>query len=700
MKNMTPIKPERITSAGNYRDKAKDGFPLDALEALIRDCDMQPSWRDRADISVAYYDGKQLTEQQAMQAKADGLEPRATNLVGRVINGVLGEEAKSRSDVRIESDVDEIADVVDVLNVSLKEAQRESYADMAVSTAYGSQVKAGLGWVEVSRNPDPLEYPYRVLHTHRNEMWYDWRAKDFLLRDARWQCRKQWHDLDELLAEMPEHKAILTQMANGWEGWAMGDWFDEYDQDLMGAMRREYDNYRQFSIRSTEWFDSARKRVKLYEVWYKVPANGVVIRMSPTRSVLYDESNPLHVMAVSRGLVKVEKVITKQVRTALFAGPYRLWDRATTKRNFPYVPFFAFRDDNDGAPYGLIEGMKSPQDEYNERRLRIQWLLKSRQVMVDNDALDLSKNNWADLANNVMRPDMLLVLNAARRNPNGVVVSNNIGLQKEQVDVMQDAKQLIQDVSGVYGTQLGNAPAGVTSGVAISGLVEQGIVAMGELNDNYRLSRRMVYENLMDLILEDHQDANLRMSIGEGATKRVVVLNTMDEQTGMPKNVVKDAQVRVGLSDVPASPAARMQQQQQLATAISALGNQPNAVAALVPPFLQLSTLDAETRRQAIEDFRKSTGQPPVGDRAAREAADQAATQAAQEKSTIEKEGAKALLDEQHAKVGKLITEAELNVAKAKQIQAQIEEGSSDPIESALQEAAEPQPQPQSASAA
>jgi hypothetical protein len=203
----------------------------------------------------------------------------------------------------------------------------------------------------------------------------------------------------------------------------------------------------------------------------------------------------------------------------------------------------------------------------------------------------------------------------------------------------------------------------------------------------------MVYENLMDLILEDHQDANLRMVIGEGATKRVVVLNTMDEQTGMPKNVVKDAQVRVGLSDVPASPAARMQQQQQLATAISALGNQPNAVAALVPPFLQLSTLDAETRRQAIEDFRKSIGQPPVGDRAAREAADQAATQAAQEKSALEKEGAKALLDEQHAKVSKLITEAELNVAKAKQIQAQMEEGP-DSIESALQEAAEPQNTP------
>lgn len=653
------------------RDKARGGYSLSALEARIRDCDLQPLWRDRADLSVAYYDGKQLTELQKAQCVADGLEPRSTNLIGRVINGVLGQEARSRGDVKLEADSGEIADMVDVLNLAFKEAQRESYAAMAVSAAYGSQVKAGLGWVEVSRDRDPLNYPYRVVDVHRNEMWYDWRAKDFLLRDAWWLVRKQWHELDELVQSMPQHANILEMMANGWEGWGLGDWFDQYDHETLGEMTRAHDDYRRFRVRSNEWFDSARKRVKLYEVWYKVPAVGVSLKLSPTRRVLYDETNALHVEAVSRGIVKVEKVQTRQIRRALFAGPYRLSDEGTTRRNFPYVPFFAFRDDEDGSPYGLVEGMKSPQDEYNERRLRIQWLLKARQVTVDNDALDLEFNSWDDLANNVMRPDMLLVLNAARRNAQGVKVESNLQLQNEQVAVMQDAKQLIQDVPGVYSSQLGNAPAGVTSGIALSSLVEQGIVAMGELNDNYRNARRLVFENLLELVIEDHSDADLHVMLGEGTSRRVVVLNTLDKN-GQPVNMVKDASVRVGLSDVPDSPAARLQNQQQLATIISSLKNNPQAVVALTPAYLELTNMDSETKRQVIEDLRKMSGLPPPGDRAARAQQAQQAEQQAAQQAQVAQAMQAATIKEAQAKAETEETQGVLNIAKADQIYAQI----------------------------
>jgi hypothetical protein len=670
MNQITPIKPKDGAASGG-RDMATGGYNLRSLEKLVYDCSLQPEWRSRADLSVAYYDGKQLTEQQQLQCVADGLEPRSTNLIGRVINGVLGQEAKSRSDPRIEADTDEISDVVDVLNPALKEAMRESYANMAISMAYGSQVKAGVGWVEVSRAADGLAYPYRVLDVHRNEMWWDWRSRDFLLRDARWIVRMQWHDLDELQARMPKHSAVLEQMSNGWEAFDLGGLFEQYDYETASAMNRAHDEFRRFKVRSYEWFDSVRKRVKVYEVWYKVPASAVVLKISPTRKVLYDENNPVHVMAVSRGLVKVERTYTMQVRKAIFAGPYRLTDEGTTKRNFPYVPFFAFRDDEDGSPYGLIEGMKSPQDEYNERRLRIQWLLKARQIQVDSDALDLSKNNWEDLANNAMRPDMLLILNAARRNNNAVKVENNLQLQQEQVVVMQDAKQLIQDVPGVYSSQLGNAPQGVTSGVALSGLVEQGIISMGELNDNYRHGRQMVVENVVDLLVEDHDTANLKIMIGEGRSKRVVVLNTVDEN-GLPKNMVKDAPIRVGLSDVPASPAARMQEAQTIGQVISGLANNPQAVMALTPAYLELSSLNAETRRQAVDDIRRMSGLPPGGDKAAQQKQDEAAAEQAAKKSAMEEEAAKVAIDGEKARVAKDMTAAELNDAKVRQIDHEI----------------------------
>ena len=650
------------------RDHAEDGYSLFALEQLLQDCQMQPDWRSRADRAHAFYDmGKQLTAEQEHRIRVDwGIEPRQTNLIHGVVNGVLGTEAKNRSDVRVEPDDDDTADIAEVGSKQMKEAQREANIDMAVSNGYAGQVKGGIGWVEVSRASDPLEYPIRVQEVHRNEIWYDWRAKHLGLKDARWLIRKRWEDLDEAIALMPQFKQILSSSLNGWDLLNLPD-------DQSNMLTRAFTNERRTTINRDEWADSTRKRIKLFEVWYRVPAEVVVIHLSPTRRVQYDENNPLHKQAVIRGLFKLSRTTTRQVRMALFAGPHRLLDVATTKRNFPYVPFFAFRDDEDRSPYGLIEGMISPQQEYNERRQMINWMLKARQVYLEADALHKDYNNINDARRTAMRPDAMFVLDPNRRNANqpGIVIKNDLTLQKEQVDVMQDSKQLIQDVPRVYSTQLGDAPSGVTSGIAINSLTEQGVVAMGELNDNYRFARKDVYERVLELIIEDHLEENMKVTIGSGEHKRVVVRNTWDAKTGQPINRVKDAPIKVGLSDVPNSPAYRMQEQQQVATMIQALGQNPQALAILAPAYIEGSSL--ENRKALADDLRRATGQPVAADRQAMQQAQQQQQAKLAEQEQLQKAAAQLELKDKAAATEKTIAETDKTRAQVEQTQADTE---------------------------
>ena len=641
-------------------DHASKGFSLGALEALISDCRNQPDWRYRSDKASAYYDmNKQIDSETERKIRVEmGIDPRQTNLIHGVVNGVLGQEAKARSDVRVEADDDEVQDVADVLSMRMKEAQRESNSDMAISNGYAGQVKAGIGWVEVSRASDPLDYPYRVNDIHRKEIWYDWRARHLGLQDGRWMVRKRWEDLDEAIAQMPKFKDVLKSAMNGWNLLTI-------QEDSHSELFRSYNNERRSSISRDEWCDSSRKRIKFYEVWYRVPAEVVVLHLGPTRRVMYDPTNPLHVEAVSRGRVKVSKSITRQIRMALFAGPHRLMDVATTRRTFPYVPFFAFRDDEDRSPYGLIEGMISPQDEYNERRQMINWMLKARQVYIDNDALDTSYNTIEDIARNAMKPDMVAVMSSSRKNANGLNIRNDLSLQKEQIDVMQDAKQLIQDVPRVYSTQLGNAPSGVTSGIAINSLTEAGAVAMGELNDNYRYSRKLVHEQMLELIIEDHLDEELKVVMGSGQSRRTVVLNSYTPD-GAPLNRVKDAPIKVGLSDVPSSPAFRMQEQQQLETMIRALQGNPAALNILTPAFIEGSSLN---NRQAVaDDLRRATGVAVTGDRQAQAQQQQAQAAQQQAKAQLDQQMAQARIDLTKAQVLATETTAGLNVAKSHQI--------------------------------
>ncbi|APW38449.1 hypothetical protein RD110_15610 [Rhodoferax koreense] len=689
------MKPYDDRAGDTSRDSASGGYSLYALERMLHDCGGQPLWRDRADLCAAYYDGKQLSPKQEQQCIAEGLDLRATNLIRPVINSVLGQEAKSRTDVSVQADDDSYTDVAEVIGAKLKEAERETSAHMAVSNAYASMVKTGIGWVHVSRNADPLAYPYNVEDVHRNEIWWDWHGQkgNTLLNGCRWLVRKRMIDLDEITAAMPEFKGVLERAVSGWDSLiAEGYFVGEPDQMLVDALDRE----RRFRVARQDWVDTARKQVKMYEVWYRVPASVVVLTLASGKKVEYDPKDQRHNEAISRGLVQVTKGVTSQVRMALFAGPHRLIDIGTKKRVFPYFPFFAFREDGDKSPYGLIDGMISPQDEYNERRLRIQWMLKAKQVFVEEDALATQYNTIADLAESVMRPDLVAVLSKTRTNPNGgLTVKNELSMQPEQFTVMGDAKQLIQDTAGRYGSQLGSAQ--VQSGVANSILVEQGEQSMGEMNDNYVFARRSVFECLKEDIAADHQQPNLQVPLGSGRTRRIIVLNAWDRQTNQPVNTVKDADVRTALAEVPSTPAFRGQQQQQLATIIQALAGNPKAVAILAPAYLESSNLN--NRQQIADDLRKAEGLPVPGDKAGAEAAEQQQMAAAQKAqmaqeaiglANVQGAQAKARLtaaqageieqrvqsgveaNETRANTAKLITDAQLNQTKSVEIEAAL----------------------------
>lgn len=646
---------DKITSA--------DGMSVEDLELMLQDIQNQPDWRDGADKCMAYMDGKQLAGERLAQLEETGEPKTVVNLVQRTINGALGNEAKVRLDWKAGADTDAFADVGEAVNERLHEAQRETYADTAISEAYKSQLGAGIGWVEVSRNPDPLAYPYRAECVHRNEVWWDWRHRLLDINSGRWVCRQRWIDVDEAIEWMPEHRDVFE---HGCYSGPITDAFltritSSETFDDLSEQRRLFNRFEE------EWLDnSTRRRVRFYDIHYKQP-HQVVALISGTTRRIFNPKNPLHLALVQRGLGQLVKGPSFIIRRALFAGPFRLFDEPTKLRKFPLVPFWCYRDDADGTPYGLIHGMIDPQDEYNERRSRLRWLLRAAQVFVDNDALDQKFNTFKQLALEIMRPDAVVVLNALRKGgANGIKVERNLQLAQEQIEVMQDAKQLIQDVPGLYNALLGSGTDGVKSGVAFNSLVEQSITSLGETNDNYRSGRRLTGEALCDLITGDMGAPNLTMRVGTGRKQRWVVLNTFDDD-GLPRNHVDEAPVKIGLADIPSTPAHRQQQRSELTTALQGLGDDPIARAILVPAFIE--STDLENRDHYAKWARKKYGVPePGGDENEVSRADAAEEQMSQINTQLQVRGAVADVSKKEADAQKTAAQAQLEQAKVDQI--------------------------------
>lgn len=659
-------------------DLADDSGAMDiyALETLVEDMRNQPLWRSRANDCADFYDGWQLTATRQAELEDAGMPISVTNLIGRTVNGALGMEAKTRLNAVLTSDDDEWEEVAAAVQSKLFELQREAYADMAISDAYKDQMMA-VGWVEVSRQPDPMLYPYRVDHVHRNEIWWDWRARRKDLRDARWLVRQRLADLDEVETAMPQHRQLLRMLV-GRGGGVINDAIEQANALRISSQIERVQSTTRLS--DEEWMDTARARVRIYEVWYRVPCRVIVMVDKNGLRRKFDPKNPVHDVAARRGLVELIEGPSTMLRQALYVGPYRLRDVAKpNQKNFPYIPFWCYRRDKDRAPYGIVDGMISPQEEYNERRSKLLWLLRAGQVFVDNDALDTKYNNYLDLAREILRPDSTIVLNAARKREMGVRVEHNLNLASEQVTVMQDAKQLVQEVPGIYSTMLGDAPTGVTSGLAINSLVEQSLVALGEANDNYRAGRRWVFEACVDLLVEDMKKPNMEVGTGKGKTRRVIVLNTIDPKTNAPMNMVAAASLKCGLEEMPTTPAARMQQQQELGKTLQSVGNDPHAAAVLVPALIRASDLPGKD--EMADWLCRQKGVPLPGEFDRQEQAGQQSGQQAQAMQMAEFQEKLAKLT---ADIQKVNSEVELNKAKTAQIR----------VETAVAAAPQPTPQP------
>lgn len=635
------------------------------FRTFLEECRYQPTWRNMADKCADYHDGNQLDGETLEAMERKGMGPIQRNIIQPLINVVLGMEAKTRTDWRVSADAEQLQDVAEGLSSKLHEAERETRADRACSDGYGAQIKAGLGWVEVSRASDPFEYPYRAQYVHRREIWWDWRDESHDLAKARFLMRKRWFDVDQAIAYFPEDAGLLRACLG-----------DPNQYEMLVAKRaldlgQTLEESRGLDIEDYEqWRSFSRRRLCLYETWYRVFCRGWVARLPNSEVIEVDPKNVMHLALLNRGVIRPERAVYSKLRSSIWAGPHKLVDCACPKRTLPYVPFWGYREDRTGAPYGLVRAMLSPQDEVNARLQKMMWLLGAKRVIMDSDALDTEQQSPQDMLDEISRPDAVVFLNPSRTNrQTGFNVDENLTLADAQFKVLQDAMQSAQQVVGVFNAMLGRESS-AASGLAINSLVEQGTTALADINDNYRFARRLVGERLLDLIRDDLIGQQVEVMHGESGNKRMISLNTpvqvQDPETQQVatiiKNDVRAAKVRVSLDDVPSSSAYREQQFTMLAELTKGL---PPQLQGVIAPFI-MEASDLRKRREIAETLRKALGQPtpktPEEEQQAEEALKEAnafAQQIAQKQALLELQEREAKVEQLRAQAAKAMAEAQ-----------------------------------------
>lgn len=645
------MKNETNTMATKNDNGATPRFSQRQLQALCSDIDSQPKWRDAANKACAYYDGDQLPLEVLQVLKDRGQPMTIHNLIAPTVDGVLGMEAKTRTDLLVISDDpdDETEKLAEAINAEFADACRLGNINKARSDAYAEQIKAGLSWVEVRRNSDPFGPEFKVSTVSRNEVFWDWLSREADLSDCRWLMRRRWMDTDEAKATFPGMAQVIDYAIDDWRGFVDTTVTEGQPSPLMSA----WEEYQSWDRQQNEWLQRERRRVLLQVVYYRTFERLPVIELSNGWVVAFDKNNLMHAVAVASGRVQVRVGRVSRIREAWFVGPHFIVDRpcSAPQGMFPLVPFWGYRKDKTGEPYGLISRAIPAQDEVNFRRIKLTWLLQAKRVIMDEDATQLSDN---ELMEQIERPDGIIKLNPARKNQKSVAdvfrVEQDFQVASQQFQVMQESEKLIQDTMGVYSAFLGQ-DSNASSGVAISNLVEQGATTLAEINDNYQFACQQVGRLLLAYLLDDlkkRRNHAVVINRDDRQRRQTIVLNA-EGDNGELTNDISRLNTHIALAPVQQTPAFKAQLAQRMSEVIQGLPPQVQAVVL----DLWVNLLDVPQKQEFVERIRAALGTPKSPDEMTPEEQEAAAQQQA-----LEQQQAELQMREMTGRVAKLEAEA------------------------------------------
>jgi len=651
--------------AGESAKSSKGQLSSLDLAALMDDINQQPDWRTLARKAMAYYDDDQLSPE-VKQVLTDRGQPITThNLIKPTINAVLGMEAKTRTDLMVVADDpdDEYDELAEALNAEFKDVCRMARIDRARQNAYKQQIGPGLGWVEVVKNSDAFGPRYKILAIHRDEVYWDWMSREDDLSDARWLMRKRWLDVDEAKVIVPGFEQIIDYAVKDWQGFVDTFPADGVDSDLVSA----FNDYKGFTRSQMEWISSDRKRIMLQVIYYRVYKRVPILQLESGRCVVFDRNNLMHTTLLGMGKAVLDNRLIQEIREAWFIGPHRVGDRPCQAPYgmFPLVPFWGYRKDSTGEPYGLIASAIPAQDEVNFRRIKLTFLLQAKRVIMDKDATDMGRERVME---EVERPDGLIELNPERKNQKTISeafrIEQDFAVAQQQFTVMQDSMKLIQDTIGVFSAYLGKETTG-QSGVAIASLVEQGSTTLAEINDNYGFACEQLGQLILGYLINDlakKRNYNITINKEDPRRRKKVQINVVQED-GTLSNDITQLSAHIALAPIQTTTIYKQQLVERL-----------TAITAAMPPEIQVATLDlvAEMmdiprKHEFMERIRNVMNVPKAPDEMSPEEQQQA-----QQEQQLQQQQQEMQMRQLMAQLAKMEAEARQQQAKAEQILQQI----------------------------
>lgn len=508
--------------------------PLDSAEAIARR-DKVLEFRRQARIAQSenryemakdqdYVDGEQWSPEDKEIVEGRGQTACVFNLIAVTMRWVTGTEKRTRVDFRVMPRTAEDRKAAESKTSLLKYISDVNKYAFERSRAFADAANVGLGWLEDGIRNDSEDEPLFARYESWRNMWYDPLSIAPDMSDARFLFREKWVDLDVAVLMFPGREEELKAAANNVIS------VNQVNREMGNPYL--YDDPAATSLLHGSPGDlmgcGTRQRVLLSEAWYRVPEKAKVIRQEGAtyNGAIYNPADPVHSWATDNGLATTYDAVKMNMRLMILCisgqGGLLLQDGPTPywHNKFTFTPIWGYRRGKDNAPYGIVRGIRDPQDDLNKRRSKALFLLNSKQVVADKGAVD-----DVDLAmEEIARPDGWIEKNPGK----DLSIQPQAELAQGHVQLMDQDAKFIQEVGGITDENLGRQTNAI-SGKAIEARQNQGYTSTSDLFDNLRLAIQLSGERMLSLIEQFYDEPKqLRISGERKSDMQFVQLNGED----------------------------------------------------------------------------------------------------------------------------------------------------------------------------
>lgn len=281
--------------------------------------------RETSEKCRNYYDSVQWTDAEARALKRRKQAATVINRIKPKIDGLLGMEKSNKTTAKAFPRTPKHEKAAEAATEAIRSVLQDNFYDQKRSGAWENILIEGMGGVEVVVRKKDFKIELNQIPWDR--MIYDphSRRKDF--SDARWLGQVVWMDFDEAVEKYPDAEGVLEVLPGGSE---------------------TYDD-------KPQWYDSARKRVKIVELYY------------------HDKTDIWYSCFTRSGYVK-EPIVSPFVN-----------EEGETEWPYEFASAFVGRQ---GNRYGAAMQLLDVQDEINKRRSKALHLMSVRQIRLEKGAVE------------------------------------------------------------------------------------------------------------------------------------------------------------------------------------------------------------------------------------------------------------------------------------------------------------------------